>query len=108
MNVKGSAGKKVSDVVDQEYVKALESGGHVELIRYIKPWDYVLTEDDANAAAGTTMLQIWITTDTHEEAAAKEMGMRKNLYKIKQNDQYPPFWVELAAKNTAPLGVFSA
>ena len=105
VNVKGSAGKRMDEVVDTAYVAKLEAHPDCKLIRHIKKDDYVLTEEDAVSAAGTTLLQIWIVCSTNEEAAAKEIGMRKNLYLIKQNDEYPEFWTELASKYTGDLGI---
>ena len=105
VNVKGSAGKRMDEVVDTAYVAKLEAHPDCKLIRHIKKDDYVITEEDAVSAAGTTLLQIWIVCDTNEEAAAKEIGMRKNLYLIKQNDEYPEFWTELASKYTGDLGI---
>lgn len=85
----------VTEILDYDYVEFLDRN-EADKIRYIKPRDYVLSDEDANSAAGCTIMQIWITTNSHAEAAAKEMEIREKIYKIKQDDQYPQFWVDMA------------
>merc|ERR1711916_207989 len=87
---------KVSDLLDYEYVDHIEKE-EVDLIRHIKDRNYVLTADDASSGAGCTMLQIWITTDTAEEAAKREKEIRSKIYKVDLGweDKYPPIWNKL-------------
>lgn len=87
---------KVGEILDYEYIDKIESDGTVKLIRHIKDRGYVLTADDAKSGAGCTMLQIWIVTDTPQEAAKQEMYIRKNAYKEDLGWQYPKIWTDLA------------
>lgn len=86
----------VGDILDYTYIDQIEKSGEVNLIRHIKDRKYVLTADDAKSGAGCTMLQIWIITDTPEEAAKREMEIRKKAYKEDMNWQYPKIWTDLA------------
>ena len=99
-------GKKVSEILDIDYVAKIEASEEVKNIRHVKANDYVMNHDDAEAAAGTTMIQVFFTVASKEEGAAKEMQMRKRLYKIKQDDQYPDYWLSLASQYKGSLGVF--
>lgn len=85
---------KVSDILDYDYVDKIEKG-EVKLIRHIKDREYTLTTDDAKSGAGCTLLQIWIVTDTHKEAALREVEIRKNIYKMKFDWEYPTIWKQL-------------
>ena len=108
VNARGAniKGKKVSEILDLDYVAKITDSYEVKNIRHVKADDYVMSRDDAEAAAGTTMKQIFITVGTPAEGAAKEMRMRKRLYKIKQDDQYPDYWLKLASQYKGSLGVF--
>ena len=55
------SGKKACECVDYGVLDALESQGKVQLVRRIKPPEYVLTKDDANAGPGTTLLQVCLS-----------------------------------------------
>lgn len=86
---------KVSDVLDYNYVDEVEKTDEIKLIRHIKDRNYVLTADDAKSGAGCTLLQIWIVTDTHKEAALYEVELRKKIYKQKFEWTYPAVWKSL-------------
>merc|ERR1711871_1537776 len=100
INVMGSAGKKVSEVLDYEYVDHWEKTGKVELVRHTKQRDYVLTADDAASGAGCTLLQIFVKCTSHSEAAAYECAIRDLVYLIKQDAVQPDFWLALAAQGS--------
>lgn len=87
---------KVGDILDYKYIDKIEKSGEVKLIRHIKDRNYVLNADDAKSGAGCTMLQIWIVTDTPQEAAKREMEIRKAAYKEDLGWTYPKIWTDLA------------
>merc|ERR1719352_1346672 len=96
INVMGSEGKKVSEVLDYKYVDHWEQNNLVELVRHTKQRDYVLTADDAEAGAGGTLLQIFVKCENHNEAAAYEVAVRDMIYLIKQDAVQPDFWLEMS------------
>jgi hypothetical protein len=96
INVMGSEGKKVSEVLDYKYVDHWEQNNLVELVRHTKQRDYVLTADDAEAGAGCTLLQIFVKCENHNEAAAYEVAVRDMIYLIKQDTVQPDFWLEMS------------
>lgn len=98
INVNGSAGKKVGEVLDYGFVDHIESKNKVDLVRHVKQRDYVLTDADAASGAGCTLLQIFKACSSHEEAAAYEVAIRDLVYLIPQGDEYPEWWIELSAK----------
>jgi len=91
---------RVGDVLDFDYIDSIDpektKDTDVYLIRHIKDREYVLTADDAASGAGCTMLQLWIVTETPEEAAKIEMDMRKKAYKEDMGWEYPAIWKKLA------------
>merc|ERR1719506_339454 len=102
INVMGSAGKKVSEILDYNLVDHWDFNGKVELVRHTKQRDYVLTADDAASGAGCTLLQIFVKCTSHGEAAAYECAIRDLVYLIKQDAVQPDFWLALAAKGDIP------
>merc|ERR1719399_2363945 len=102
INVMGSAGKKVSEILDYTLVDDWDKTGKVELVRHTKQRDYVLTADDAASGAGCTLLQIFVKCTSHNEAAAYECAIRDLVYLIKQDAVQPDFWLALAAKGDIP------
>jgi hypothetical protein len=94
INVMGSEGKKVSEVLDYAFVDFIEKANKVDLVRHVKQRDHVLNKDDAEAGAGCTLLQIFKACSSHEEAAAYEMALRDLCYLIKQDSVQPAWWIE--------------
>jgi len=87
------------EIIDFDSVAKLIESGELSHVRYVKEADYILNEADANSASGTTLMQVWYTTETPALAAAKEMDLRKKIYKVEQpSSVYPKFWTELANK----------
>lgn len=98
INVMGCEGKRVSEILDYQFVDHIEGKGKVELVRHVKQRDYTITADDAASGAGCTLLQIFVKCSSHEEAAAYEVAIRDLCYKIPQGDKQPDWWLEKAAK----------
>jgi len=94
INVMGSEGKKVSEVLDYTFVDYIEKANKVDLVRHVKQRDHVLNKDDAEAGAGCTLLQIFKACNSHAEAAAYEMALRDLCYLIKQDSVQPAWWIE--------------
>merc|ERR1719473_2630537 len=94
----GCAGKKVSEILDYDFVDFWEKEKKVELVRHTKQRDYVITSDDAASGAGCTLLQIFVKCSSHGEAAAYEVALRDMIYLIKQDAVQPDFWLELSEK----------
>jgi len=93
------ASMAAKDIVDYDLVAKLIEDGELNHVRYVKDANYKLTDADANSASGTTLMQVWFTTDTAPQAAAKEMELRKQIYKVEQpSSVYPKFWTDMAAK----------
>merc|ERR1719313_1000733 len=97
INVMGSQGKRVDEILDYTLVDHWDFNGKVELVRHTKQRDYVITADDAASGAGCTLLQIFVKCTSHGEAAAYEVAVRDLVYKIKQDCVQPDFWLALAA-----------
>jgi hypothetical protein len=93
INVMGSEGKKVSEVLDYKFVDYIEKANKVDLVRHVKQRDHVLNKDDAEAGAGCTLLQIFKACTSHEEAAGYEMALRELCYTIKQDSFQPDWWI---------------
>jgi hypothetical protein len=101
INVMGSEGKRVDEILDYSLVDKWESKKMVELVRHTRQRDYVITSDDAASGAGCTLLQIFVKCTSHNMAAAYEMAIREIIYKIKQDAVQPDFWLALGQKGKA-------
>lgn len=80
---------KVSEIFNFDEVDKLEAAGI--LVRYNRQREDVLTEKDMTSA-GCMVMQIWITGNSAKEMVAKEIEMRKNLYREPQTADYPEYW----------------
>lgn len=88
--VTGKETGKVNEILDYDYVAALESDGI--LIRHTKQANDVIAEEDLTAA-GVMLMQLWVTGDTKEEVIQKEREIRANIYQNEQTDiAYPSYW----------------
>ncbi|CAK9000973.1 Probable alpha-glucosidase [Durusdinium trenchii] len=96
-------GKKASDLVDYDLVQKMWDAKDLYHVRYVKTPDYELTKLDLDAASGTTLIQVWYQSASKEELAAREMDLRKEIYKVDQNNdaEYPEEWVALAEAGKA-------
>jgi len=103
INVMGSEGKKVNEILDYRVVDHLERKGKVELVRHTKQRDYTITADDAASGAGCTLLQIFCRVTSHDEAAAHEVAVRDVVYTIKQDDSQPDWWLKRAEKGNPEM-----
>jgi hypothetical protein len=91
-------GTKAGDLADYALVRELEDSGELLQVRRTRTEDHVMTREEGRSNPGTTLMQLWIEAETHEELAAKEMELRKRIYKIEQPfSKYPEYWLELAA-----------
>ena len=95
-------GRKADDLADYAVVRELEESGELLQVRRTRTEDHVMTREEGRSNPGTTLMQLWIDAETHEELAAKEMDLRKRIYKVEQPfSKYPAYWLELASK--APM-----
>ena len=89
--ITGKEAGKVSEILNYDYVDFLENEENI-LIRHTKQKDDIITENDITVA-GVMLLQIWLVGDTKEEVIAKEIDLRKKIYKHEQKDvEYPAYW----------------
>lgn len=96
ISVMGCEGKKVHEILDYDFVDHIENQQKVNLIRHTKDRDYVITSDDADSGAGCTLMQIFVKCATHNDAAAFEVAIRERIYLLKQGDEQPNWWHNLA------------
>jgi hypothetical protein len=92
-------GSKAGDLADYALVSELEASGELLQVRRTRSQDHVMTREEGRSNPGTTLMQLWIEAETHEELAAKEMELRNRIYKVEQPfSKYPAYWLELASK----------
>ena len=92
-------GKQASELADYGLVRELEASGVLLQVRRIRAEDHVMTREEGRSNPGTSLMQLWIEAETHEELAAKEMELRKRIYKVEQPfSKYPAYWLELASR----------
>ncbi|UOO81939.1 ATP-grasp domain-containing protein [Uruburuella testudinis] len=89
--ITGKTTGKVADILDYDYVDALENREGI-LIRHNRGRNDILTDSDMTAA-GVMLLQLWITGATQSDMIAKEREIRSKIYRQAQAEAgYPPYW----------------
>lgn len=95
-------GRRAGDLADYALVNELEESGVLLQVRRTRTRDHIMTREEGRSNPGTTLMQLWIEAETHEQLAAKEINLRKRIYKVEQPfSKYPAYWLKLAAK--APM-----
>ena len=90
-------GEKAGDLADYALVNELEEAGVLLQVRRTRTEEHVMTREEGRSNPGTTLMQLWIEAETHEELAAKEMDLRRRIYKVEQPfSKYPAYWLDLA------------
>lgn len=90
--ITGKETGKVSDIVNYDYLNKMLDDNQIDVVRYTKNQDDVLTEADMTSA-GVMLVQLWVS-GTKEEVIGKEIEIRKNIYKHPEKNvsNYPEYW----------------
>ena len=90
--ITGKETGRVGDIVDHDYINKMFDERQIDVVRYTKNEDDILTESDMTSA-GVMLVQLWIS-GTQKEVIGKEIEIRKNIYKHpeKNIDDYPSHW----------------
>ncbi|MDP0589312.1 MAG: ATP-grasp domain-containing protein [Candidatus Endonucleobacter bathymodioli] len=83
---------KVGDIADYDYINKMYENNEIDVVRYTKKTDDILKDSDMTSA-GVMLMQLWVS-GSKEEVIAKEIEIRKNVYRHPNKNivGYPEYW----------------